>query len=76
MAVSVGEWLAGDVREIKDLEYVTAPVGGYVCFARKGIVAIPCHNRTEAQVCRTEAEAIEYIERVHRRNTQKHAIRI
>lgn len=76
MSVSLGEWIAGDVREIKDPEYVTAPVVGYVCFARKGIVSIPCHNRTEAKVCKTEGEAIEYIERVHNRNKEKFDLRV
>lgn len=76
MSLCLGEWLAGDVREVKDPEFVTSPVVGYVCFARKGVVGIPCQNRTEAKVFNTENEAIEYIGRCHRRSPDKFDIRV
>jgi len=76
MSLCLGEWLAGDVREVKDPEFVTSPVVGYIVFARKGIVAIPCQNRTEAKVHNTESEAIEYIGRVHRRSPESFDLRV
>lgn len=71
--LSLGEWITGDVREIKDPEYATAPVVGYVVYGKKSIISIPSLQRTPAKVCSTDAEAMEWLESVHRRRQDKHA---
>jgi hypothetical protein len=67
--MTLGEFISKKVREVKDQDFALCPVVGYLAYDQTGVVSIPCLQRTEAKFFKTEGEAIEYIERVHRRGS-------